>query len=243
MRPGIDARLSERLLHGPLAVWPMGEGTEAFSPERALATYFRGVPRQYSGSLFDSFAGGGDRADVAHRVTQDDLLALGAVNAQVPLGVAERLLGEPAAGELGALLRLLPTDLDLWDASDDVLAVAGQAWHAICAACADAGRPDRGWVVASKLLARKRPRLIPLYDEKVRRVVGLEEGAGWWVSLRHALREDGDANRIRGVVSDALRQPGVPGYISLLRALDVIVWLFATTAGRRTPAGWASVES
>ncbi|NMM25168.1 MAG: hypothetical protein HHJ11_17125 [Phycicoccus sp.] len=238
----VDAGLGQRLLDGPLR-WtpeslppnplPAGERRARFSPSGALVTYFHGTPRQFSGSLFDSIGGGGDRSDVENQITREDVFAVAAVNAPVPAAVASLLLNEPASGRLATLLRQLPTDIDLWDAEDETLAIATKAWDEI-RTIHEAGTTfgADGGFAANKLLARKRPRLIPLYDEKVRAVVYLVEGASWWFSLRDALRVDGEDNEVRFRVGAAMLEAKV-GYVSVLRGLDVILWSYASFGGSK----------
>jgi hypothetical protein len=234
----VDAGLGQRLLAGPLRTTPdsrfPGARRLPFSPPDALDTYFHGTPRQFSGSLFDSFGGGGDRPDVENQITREDVLAVAAVNASVPAAVASLLLTQPASGRLATWLRQLPTDIDLWDAEDDTLATATKAWDEI-RTIHEAGTTSAadGGFAANKLLARKRPRMIPLYDEKVRGVVHLAEGASWWFSLRDAMRVDGEDNEVRFRVCAAMREADV-GYVSVLRGLDVILWSYANF-GDSTP--------
>lgn len=245
MVTGVDEGLGQRLLSGPLnaAVDPRlpAIGLSRFSASGALWTYFHSSPRQYSGSLFDSLGGGGDRPEVENQITREDLLAVGAVNATMPTSVATQLLSEPVSGRLAGLLRQLPTNIDLWDANDETLAVAAQAWEEIRSLHETGAQVNAsvkatvdGWVAGSKLLARKRPRLIPLYDEKVRSVVDLAEGASWWFSLRHALRVDGEDNEVRDRICSAMSEAGV-GYVSVLRGLDVILWSYASSGDRTGP--------
>lgn len=241
----IDAGLADRLLEGPLGGHATDGGTPrggsgSLTPSGALSAYFHGKSRRFSGSLFDSFAGGGDRPDVESRITHEDVLAVAAVNVTVSARLTRQLLSDPVAGWLEQLLRQLPTDVDLWDAEDDTLAIARRAWDQIRILDEDGhGTADR-WVTASKLLARKRPRLIPLYDEKVRRVVALADGTDWWLSLREALRLDCEDNEVRHRVRQAMREAAVPGYVSVLRSLDVILWTYATARG---PQGGALAKS
>ena len=236
----VDAGLGQRLLDGPLRATPNsltpdslppGERCLRFSPGGALATYFHGPPRQFSGSLFDSIGGGGDRPDVENTITREDVLAVAAVNAPMPAAVASLLLSQPASGRLATWLRQLPTDIDLWDSDDDTLATATKAWDEIRTIHeAGTAATANGGFAATKLLARKRPRLIPLYDEKVRSVVYLAEGASWWFSLRDAMRVDGEDNEVRFRVCAAMREADV-GYVSVLRGLDVILWSYAHLGG------------
>ena len=138
------------------------------------------------------------------------MLAVAAVNVdRQHAGSAGSCSHDPVAGRLEQLLSQLPTDVDLWDADDDLLAVRGQAWETIRTLDEDGhGSADR-WVTASKLLARKRPRLVPLYDEKVRRVVALADGTDWWLSLREALRQDFEDNEVRHRVRQAMSEASV----------------------------------
>ena len=243
MNNRIDPGLADRLLDGPLGARAADGGAPGarlagHTASGALSAYFHGS-RRFSGSVFDSFAGGGDRPGVENRLTHEDVLAVAAVNVTVSTRLSRQLLCEPVAGRLEQLLRRLPTDVDLWDAEDDVLAVAAEAWDMIRTLDEDGhGTADR-WVTASKLLARKRPRLVPLYDEKVRRVVALADGADWWLSLRAALRQDCEDNEVRHRVREAMLAAAVPGYVSLLRCLDVVIWAYATSRVSQARAGVA----
>lgn len=70
---------------------------------------------------------------------------------------------------MSGLLSAIPRDIDMADAEADVLAEgspADQAWHLLCA------QHGVDWVIAGKLLARKRPRLLPVYDKVVRCALG-----------------------------------------------------------------------
>jgi len=87
---------------------------------------------------------------------------------------------------------------------------------------AAAGKQDgAGWVTAGKLLARKRPALIPVYDNVVRCAFGWPQNA--WTALRNALRHDDGSFR---AMLDSVRQgAGVPCHVTSLRVLDVAIWM------------------
>jgi hypothetical protein len=111
----------------------------------------------------------------------------------------------------------LRDDLDLWDATDEDLAPAGKLWIEIIALA------DVGPTKASKLLARKRPRLIPIIDSVVRKSYGLtEHNDPWaaWVALREALKD----RQLRDEI-DAIRPAGLASKASTLRLLDVAAWM------------------
>src|SRR4051794_41855597 len=114
----IDPGLADRLLEGPLQGLATDGGTPrggpgGFSPTDALSAYFHGASRRYSGSVFDSFAGGGDRPDVQSRITHEDVLAAAAVNVTLSARLNRPHLSHPVAGHLDQLLRQLPTAVGL----------------------------------------------------------------------------------------------------------------------------------
>ncbi|MCC5952048.1 MAG: hypothetical protein JJU45_08120 [Acidimicrobiia bacterium] len=179
--------------------------------------------RTYSGRRFERLGGGGDRVEIANRFTAEDLVACSTLSVNVPGRAAIAIL-EDRAGELQRYLQQIPVDAELWDAddtavdelirSDDPQGPADAAWRALDEIV------GVGWVTAGKLLARKRPRLVPVYDTVVRDALGLE--GGWWVLLRRALTESSDVvDRLRQLQLDA----GIGTDISLLRVLDVTIWM------------------
>ena len=84
--------------------------------------------------------------------------------------------------------------------------------------------PDVGPTLASKLIARKRPRLVPVYDSVVRKVLGTKKDH--WEPIRVALRKEDHAlhNRLLRLRKEA----GLPDNVSVLRVLDVIAWMEGT---------------
>ncbi|MFJ3720815.1 DUF6308 family protein [Streptomyces sp. NPDC090057] len=82
------------------------------------------------------------------------------------------------------------------------------------------GQSDVGWVIAGKLLARKRPQLLPVYDKVVRCAVGRPRPS-FWLALHAALRADDRSLHCRLL---KLRQgAGVSETVSALRVCDVAV--------------------
>jgi hypothetical protein len=76
-------------------------------------------------------------------------------------------------------------------------------------------------VTAGKLLARKRPALIPVYDDVVRCAFGHPQDI--WKALHEALlRDDGS---FRGTLEDLVKRAGIPVKVTPLRALDVTLWI------------------
>lgn len=185
-----------------------------------LRRYFdRDAKRPFTGGSFELFAGGGDRPEVASRFTSDDIVAVSMLSVRIPGSAALAIL-DTHAEELNDLLAPIPVDIDLWDdaAIDQVATVssADKLWTRLEAL------EGSGWVTAGKLLARKRPRLIPVYDRVVQAAFGLERGGSWWTSLQSVLRAE------PSLVDKAValrKESGINESITVLRVIDVAVWM------------------
>ena len=117
------------------------------------------------------------------------------------------------------LLHQIPVGVDLWRADEADVgpgSSADELWRALVRL------PGINWVTAGKLLARKRPRLIPVYDRVVKAALGRGDADEWWRPLRQALVDDPNVvARLR-----ALRDKAHIGdTVSLLRVLDVCIWM------------------
>lgn len=193
-----------------------------------LQKYFEirpdGRPR-YTGSRFDTMAGGGDTVD-PHRITPADLVAVSTLSRHVPAQAAIGI-GEDLAEEIKTLLSQIPTGAKL----EDITEAEFSAWL-------DSGSPaDQLWdlvrqrqnpwkvgpTTASKVLARKRPHLIPIYDSVVAAETGLPHSGPQWKRWFDAFQGDEGkafADRLRSIRAQA----GLP-HLSLLRILDIVLWM------------------
>ncbi|WP_075738575.1 DUF6308 family protein [Streptomyces acidiscabies] len=182
----------------------------------------------FTGGRFEHLAGGGDRRQVADRFTAEDLVAVQTLSVTVPAPVALDLLEGPLGTQLSELLRGIPSDTDLSDADVSIVADGSPAYRAWCLL---EDQYKIGWVIAGKLLARKRPRLLPVYDRVVRCALG--HPPSFWTDLRTALREDDAAlhHRLLGLRQSA----GLPETVSALRVADVAVWMAHPAPGHRCP--------
>jgi len=143
-------------------------------------------------------------------VTADDLLAVSLLDIAWQPGAVRELLGT-AAGKVSGLLSAIRSDVDLWDATDEHLAPVDPLWDLLLRTT------GVGTATASKLLARKRPRLCPVSDKVVIQAVGVP---GWtWEALRCLLQDPQARAQI-----EELRPPSAAG-ASLLRILDVAIWI------------------
>ncbi|MEU8261584.1 DUF6308 family protein [Micromonospora sp. NPDC048999] len=173
----------------------------------------------FTGGHFERLGGGGCRPEVANTITAEGLIAVELLSVRVTPRTALDLLQGRRGRYIAAELGKIPTGIDLGtDAARPLIVEDGpadRAWHLL--------RQATGidCVIAGKLLARKRPKLIPVYDRVVSCALGT--GTGFWKWLHGKLRQDGDvlAQRL-----DALHAKGVlPEAVSRLRVLDVVFWI------------------
>lgn len=193
-----------------------------------LSTYFHsrgpdGEPA-YTGAMFETFAGGGDHPSTADQFTAEDIVAVSMLNVNVPAASTLRILGAQSQ-TLSALLAVIPADLDLHDA-DAVShiaeeAPAAQLWDAVRAA-------GVGRVTTSKLLARKRPRLLPVIDSVVKEILKHPRGQNFWITLHYQLRAR--EARLVTLLEAARAEAGLEDSVSIIRCFDVVAWL----VGKRT---------
>lgn len=179
----------------------------------ALVTRYLAQPDDsgsgFAGMTFDELGDAGGPG-----FTADDLVAASLLDVRVKPTATRALLVERRE-DFAQLLDAVPADVDLWESSDDALDAATEVWEQL------RNLPGIDWVIAGKLLARKRPRLIPVYDSVVQRELGLAAGDPVWRGLRHALSAEGLRRRIEGWRPSGDRFAAV----STLRLLDIALWM------------------
>ena len=172
----------------------------------------------YSGRHFERLGGGGDHPDHADRITAEDLIAVQTLSVTVPPEVSVQLLEGDLGAKVAAHLRAIPTDVSLLEpgAAPHVAdgSPADQCWHLLVSNAA----PDVGPTKASKLLARKRPQLLPVYDDVLRCALG--HPASFWTTLHQTLVEQPQLGRTLTAL-----QTRAPKHVSTLRVVDVVVWM------------------
>jgi hypothetical protein len=192
-----------------------------------LQRYYRQAPGSplgvaYTGARFDHWDSCGNRETSVNKFTSDDLVAVTFLGVDVPPKAAwELLCGRPS--EFNSLLTEVP-ELDLADFNPAEINPRWAAWRLW-----QLLRELRGvdWVVASKLLARKRPKLIPIYDRVVKSVTGGDRD--FWAPFCAQLQADGRALDRRLQVLRELA--GLEASISTIRVFDVIAWMEGKDAG------------
>lgn len=199
--------------------------TESLQPDNAaqavkrLQSYFAplGPKRGYTGSQFDIWDPSGTTAASANTFTAEDLVAVTFLSVEVPARAAIEILGG-RRGDFTQLLQAIGEDRDLVDEAEP-LGRDSAAWQLNSAL---REFDNVGPTVASKLMARKRPRLIPIYDTVIDSHV-LGRSGVQWEPMRQALRAEGGALHERLLKLRAAA--GLDERISVLRVFDVLAWM------------------
>lgn len=179
----------------------------------------------YSGAHFERLGGGGDAEHVADRFDSNDLVAITALSVSLEPHGAMNLLTDPD-GHWMRLLSLIPRDARLENPGSDAFMEEGrpawELWERLAGSKQYLSKPDgSGPVVAGKLLARKRPHLIPIYDIRIKQLFERPKADhSFWAALAAALRADNGAFRDQLVCLRGKASIGED--IGVLRVFDVI---------------------
>jgi hypothetical protein len=191
--------------------------------EKNLHRYFDGRDDDlFTGRWFETFAAMGDPL----RFESSDVLAVETLSVAVPTESASRLLATEA-DRFNEVLAMIPQSEDLWKLPRSVIEPDSPAaqLHTMLKKLYDVG-----YVTAGKLLAAKRPQLIPILDSQVERVLKPVKGR-FWVTMYDQLA---DKSRRQNIVRACA---SAPEGVALLRRIDVALWMHAT---QRTPPGTAA---
>jgi hypothetical protein len=178
----------------------------------AIRRYFED---HYTGSQFERLA---DRD--ANRITTNDIVAVSMLGVDVPPAVSIWLLGSEGQDAVCWHLTQVPTNVDIWE---DPSLVAPDAdlwklWDLLGTACWPSPKAGNGMgpTTISKLLAAKRPRLVPVTDSVI---VNVLLSAGHWADFADALSDVDVRSTIESATSSA------PEHLSLLRRIDIALWM------------------
>lgn len=220
---------------------PVPDGALATAAERArraldhpnaarwLAAYYD-TDGDYAGRTFvealDSPAG-----MLRDQFTPADLFAVSLLQVDIAPRAA-RVFLDPGTQHkhLVEALKQIPDDEDLALAGPAVLGAMAVLYTRVKGAL---GRDP--WVTASKVCARKRPRLFPVRDKRVRMLLGLYEHRDYtidWQVFAHLMRQPGLTDRLAALAEEASStSPTVRLDPYPLRHLDVLLWMDARQRG------------
>lgn len=170
----------------------------------------------------------GMREGDPHVITATDLVAVSFLSVNVPPRAAWSILTTRAAALTQALGRI-PPDLAIEDpgCTMDMYQVDSalkELWN-LLRRDEEGNLWNMGATTVSKIMARKRPALVPIQDSVVMRELGSADSTYWdqWWQAMH-LNIDGRpvvagfARQLRGSVPEA-------AHLSLLRTLDIVIWM------------------
>lgn len=186
-----------------------------------------------TGSYFDEWGNRGDNPEVRDRITDSDAVAVSMLSVQVPARAIIGLQEQPLAGHIQRLLAQIPTDVKMSDLTpaetEDTLGEGSPAWLLWNELRrTPKTRWDVGATTASKIMARKRPHLIPIWDKVIGAVVGKDTSEGQWLNWHNLFMEDPD---LAGRLARIYKRSTVQAPISDLRIMDAILWRYGKDQG------------
>jgi hypothetical protein len=183
--------------------------------EQAVASYL--APGAYTGALFDQLS----NRDDTDRYTETDFLAVSTLSVSVPPVTRQWLLGE-GADYVSNLLKHIPRHRDAIVDDYDHLRSHGAAWELWYLLRQGSGM---GATTTSKLMAVKRPHLVPIHDSVVSAALEIPVKNSWstWRSYMRSRPWAESKAEIRRAADDA---GGV--HLSDLRVVDIVVWFTET---------------
>jgi hypothetical protein len=186
---------------------------------QAIASYFSTDGDGFTGSQFEHLV---DRVH-PNVVTANDIVAITMLGVTFPARPSRWLLGPEGRAQVSALLSQVPTEVEIWEPeAESLLAEGGPLWMLwdLLKQCRwpepRRGNGLGGKTKRSKLLHAKRPRLVPIFDQVVERL--LPHVGDYWVAFSYALRDPARRETVEHATADA------PPQLSLLRRVDVVLW-------------------
>lgn len=198
--------------------WLSGEHRECAI--RLVRDYYT-EPKPFPGSRFDKLAGGSS----ADEITVDDLNAVRSLSIGFPRSFVSDLDRGDARQRIHRMFAEIPSDVVLEDLScadfDRLLGPDSAAWNAWyeLAGWLKAAKARAPLVGASKLMAAKRPLLVPLEDSFVRRALDCRRRDIWQVI--YCIVQD---PQVREGLAAVRQEVPTASHITLHRVLDVIAW-------------------
>ena len=189
---------------------------------QAVADYFAQSGGRFTGSQFEKMVDGTH----PHEITERDLVAVTTLSVSIPARPALWILSDAGRQAIGPVLEQVSTYADIWnEEAEELLAPSGPLWR-LWDLLGQAHWPEPrlggglgGLTKRSKLLAAKRPGLVPILDKRVRRL--LPKSEDYWADFRAAFCDES----LRADVEAATT--GAPDGVSLLRRADVVLWMAA----------------
>ncbi len=189
---------------------------------RGLRSYYAADESgpHWTGSQFDRLAD----ATTPNAFTADDMLAVSMLSVNVPPRAALWLIEGKTMKDMlstipdGAHVMDHPDKTSLWE-RPELLDRDSPAWRLSVMV---EGRRGIGPTIASKIIAAKRPHLLPVYDQHVN--TALNFGPSPWGFFQQVAWDE-RAPELLTKIDQAKASAEVPEYVSALRIIDVVVWI------------------
>lgn len=190
---------------------------------KVLNYYFRELGpgnRGFTGGQWDGFDPSGTRAASAGVFTVDDLVACALLSAPIPGRAALELLTRRRNDFIEGL-KVIGDDRDLIDLKDPPaeLRAMSDLYKSLCAL------PGVGMTRATKLMARKRPRLVPIVDSVINKSI-FQEGPKHWEPLYEALVANDQ--ELWTWLTHVKEISKVQECVPTIRIFDVLAWMDST---------------
>lgn len=177
----------------------------------------------------DSTAGSFDRltavTDPGH-VTAADIVACSMLDYPVPATAAAWILSPEGQWLTAEILADIPVDEDLWSCQAPAILRAADLFQLLRAPTsqlpADHAGAALGQATATRLLAAKRPRLVPIDDRQVRQTLRYPKDALWFRRWRDVM-DDELMKLARTTRQLAAEDRGDAMNLSELRILDIVI--------------------
>ncbi|MCL1898628.1 MAG: DUF6308 family protein [Micrococcales bacterium] len=192
-----------------------------------LARYFARRPdgsSAFTGAHFDTLGGGWDNPSRSDQITGTDLLAVTYLSVRVPPSAADQILGDQAERIKGLLRSMPKPEETIWEVPQKELGEGSGAWQLWDLLMQI---EHIKWTTASKIMARKRANLIPIFDQVIGNLFGPGDLNHWELMRQLMLTEVQDQPplhvRLAQMVSE-LESAAVRRKVTPLRAFDAIAW-------------------
>ena len=186
-----------------------------------LNHYFRPLAGRndgFTGGAWDTFDPSGTRGQSGDVFTSDDVLSLSLLSIQIYGRAAFDIL-VARKSDLNGKLRALGPDRDfvtLASAQGSDFAPVRSLYRAL------ADLPEVGETTATKLIARKRPRMVPIMDSVVKKAI-FSDAKLQWESLHKALCAN--ERKLHNHLLHLHSASNLSVRVSPLRVFDVLAWM------------------
>lgn len=181
----------------------------------------KGLPL-FSGSRFNEIASASGGTAEPNRITASDLVAVLCLGVNLKGNAVVDIL-EHKQAIISRALEDISSDEPLWDDNQAGIekkkSPANELWKIL-------RKIDGiGPVKTSKLMARKRPHLIPIYDDWIDEALDLGGTKRYWTKYRDLmLSSPGGSAPLHAQLQELVSGLDIPQTVTPLRACDVILW-------------------